>query len=75
MSDVAEREKGYNSDSDSQQPLYDRPKGLKGLYMHPVTQVRIQVTRKLFLLTWQLGGNACIHLFYVSRYPFSSFCL
>ncbi|KAF8341709.1 MFS general substrate transporter [Amanita rubescens] len=39
MSDVVEKEKGYNSDSDSQQPRYERPKGLKGLYMHPVTQV------------------------------------
>ncbi|KAF8639403.1 hypothetical protein AX17_001528 [Amanita inopinata Kibby_2008] len=39
MSDVAEREKGYSSDNGSHQQLYERPKGLKGLYMHPATQV------------------------------------
>ncbi|KIL62211.1 hypothetical protein M378DRAFT_129158 [Amanita muscaria Koide BX008] len=39
MSDHVEPEKGYSSDNESQQPIYERPKGLKGLYMHPVTQL------------------------------------
>lgn len=71
MADVAEKEKGYGSDNDSQQQVYERPKGLKGLYMHPVTQVRSQVASK-FVLTWRLGGHAFIYLFYVSRYYFLS---
>ncbi|KAK2459749.1 hypothetical protein APHAL10511_008181 [Amanita phalloides] len=39
MPDGAEKEKGYGSDNGSQQQVYKRPKGLTGLYMHPVTQV------------------------------------
>lgn len=45
MSDHHENEKGYNSgssdDSGSQQhvQLYERPKGLRGIYSHPYTQV------------------------------------
>ncbi|KAF8168400.1 major facilitator superfamily domain-containing protein [Crassisporium funariophilum] len=41
MTDVTE--KGYNSGSDtasgSQIAIYERPKGIKGIYYHPITQV------------------------------------
>lgn len=56
MADVAEKEKGYGSDIDSQQQLYERPKGLKGLYLHPVTQVRSQVASES-VLTCANGGQ------------------
>lgn len=49
MANVAEKEKGYGSDNDSQHQVYERPKGLKGFYMHPVTQVRSQVASKSVL--------------------------
>ncbi|KAF9552989.1 MFS general substrate transporter [Agrocybe pediades] len=39
----SEKEIGYNSGSDSgsenHQAIYERPKGIKGIYYHPVTQV------------------------------------
>lgn len=43
MAGVQENEKGYNGSDDGsgQQQIYERPKGLKGLYYHPVTQVRL----------------------------------
>ncbi|RDB24613.1 hypothetical protein Hypma_008198 [Hypsizygus marmoreus] len=41
MTDVVDNEKGYNSGgSDSaSQHVFERPKGLKGVYYHPLTQV------------------------------------
>ncbi|KAF9552988.1 MFS general substrate transporter [Agrocybe pediades] len=41
---IAEKGSGYNSGSDNgsldnQVPIYERPKGIKGIYYHPLTQV------------------------------------
>ncbi|KAF5377201.1 hypothetical protein D9615_006472 [Tricholomella constricta] len=42
MTDIADNEKGYNSgssDNASDQHVFERPTGLKGIYYHPLTQV------------------------------------
>ncbi|KAK7468387.1 hypothetical protein VKT23_002903 [Stygiomarasmius scandens] len=36
---MSDHEKGVGSDDGSAQVIYERPKGLKGLYYHPMTQV------------------------------------
>ena len=66
---VVEHEKGYRSggsdDSDSQEAVFERPKGFKGLYSHPVTQV--SVVRLLFHWSGSslVDGNARSGLLYV----------
>ncbi|KDR68675.1 hypothetical protein GALMADRAFT_215550 [Galerina marginata CBS 339.88] len=44
MTDINEKSSGYNSGSSDdgshlQVPLFERPKGLKGVYYHPITQI------------------------------------
>jgi hypothetical protein len=42
MADIRDKEKGYNSDTESssqQHAIFERPTGLKGLYYHPIVQV------------------------------------
>jgi hypothetical protein len=46
MTDIHEKEKGYNSgssdtESSDQLQIFERPTGIRGLYHHPITQVAL----------------------------------
>ena len=60
MTDVVANEKDYHNDSESQQHVYERPKGIRGIYMHPVTQVRSAEVHSV--LANMMIRCACLHL-------------